>query len=109
MNEYELIARNLHKSGSNCSNAIYMTFKEKLYLNEESPKPRSIDGLCGAVLTAEYILKKLGKEFLIDDFRKDFISKFKYLKCLELMKNGRLCNDYVGFVAKFISKYLEDI
>ena len=74
MNEYEVRARNFHKNGSNCSNSIYMTFKEILNIKDQPPRPRSIEGICGAVLTAEYILKRLGKEHLIDDFRKEFIN-----------------------------------
>lgn len=108
MNEYEVRARNFHKNGSNCSNSIYMTFKEILNIKDQPPRPRSIEGICGAVLTAEYILKRLGKEHLIDDFRKEFINEFKYLKCLDLMKNVRYCNDYVGFATRFIYKHLNN-
>lgn len=108
MNEYEVIARNFHKSGSNCSNAIYMTFNEILNIKQEPPIPRSIDGICGVVLTTNFILEKLGKEYLIEDFRKEFINEFNYLKCLELMKHGKHCNDYVGFATRFIYKHLNN-
>lgn len=107
MNEYELKARNYHKDGNNCSNAVYLTFKDVLDLKEQPPMPRSIDGICGTVLTTEYVLRCIGKEDLINEFRNEFISKFKYIKCLDLMKNGRKCNDYVGFAARFISEHLK--
>lgn len=104
---YELKARELHKLGNTCSNSLYMTFKDDLNLVGEVPKPRSRDGLCGTILTVEFILKQIGKEDYYDEFKELFLREFGYLKCLDLMKNRGKCNDYVGFSAKYISNILE--
>ncbi len=103
MNKYENKARLLHKAGFNCSNSLYNAFKDELKLGNNMPQPRSVDGLCGAVIAVEYILKYLGKEEFIEEYRNLFIKEFGYLKCADLLKNGRMCNDYVGFSASYIS------
>ncbi len=105
MKDYEQLARTNHKSGTNCSNAIYSAFKDDLNLKVPAPLPRSIDGKCGVVLTVSSILKEIGKEDEIPKFEEEFIKKFGYLKCKDLIMNGRVCNDNIGFGAK----YLENI
>ena len=60
MIDYETIARNNHRSGMNCSAAVY----DALGLNNpnmtEPPFPRSIEGKCGAVLAAEQTIREMG-------------------------------------------------
>ena len=101
---FEDKARELHSNGINCSNSLYFAFKDIFYLGDNVPQPRSIDGLCGTVLTTEYILKRLGKVEYIKEYREQFVDKFGYLKCVDLLKHGRKCNDYVGFSANYISE-----
>ncbi len=108
MNKYEEKARQLHKEGNTCSYALYNTFKDDFKLDDNYPLPRSIDGICGSVLVTEKILKDLGKEKYIDEFREKFLKEFKYMKCVELMKNDRRCNDYVGFAANFIFDHINE-
>lgn len=104
MSKYEESARLMHKQGNNCSYSLYNTFFSDYNLEGEFPKPRSIDGKCGAVLTTEKILKEIGKEEYIEEYEKEFLDKFGYLKCLDLMKNDRRCNDYIGFSANKIEE-----
>ena len=68
--------------------------------------PRSIDGKCGALLTAIKILKETGHEDKIEEFEKEFVKKFGYAKCLDLVMHGRKCNDYVGEAAKMLDDIL---
>ena len=107
MEKYEIEARKLKESGKLCSNALYEVFKNDLKLEGNPPAPRSIDGICGAILTTEYILKQIGKEEYIEDYKEKFISKFKYIKCLELMRYEHRCSDYVGFSAEYITNLLD--
>ena len=103
LDKYENCSRVYHKNGNNCSNSLYNAFKHDYNLSGDIPKPRSIDGLCGAVLTTIQILNELEKCQYVEEYKKMFIDKFGYLDCISLMKNGRKCNDYVGFSARYIS------
>lgn len=102
MDSHEEKARKLHKDGNNCSKSLHTAFSGDMKLKEDFPEPRSIEGKCGALLVSEKILKELGQENKIEDFEKEFIKKFGSLKCIELMKRERRCNDYVGECAKMI-------
>ena len=106
--KHEQIARELKSSGKNCSYSLYTAFKDDYKLKEEYPLPRSIDGKCGALLTTEHILKQLGKEEYIPEYEKMFLEQFGYIKCLDLLKNTKRCNDYVGFSADFLDKVLKE-
>ena len=106
MNKYEEISRRLHKEGHNCSYSIYYAFKGDYNLGDEYPAPRSIDGKCGALLTCTSILHELNKDDLIPVFEQKFLDQFKYLKCGELIRNGRICNDNVGISARILSELL---
>ena len=102
MNNHEELARVLKKQGNNCSESLHKAFKKDLKLSKDFPRPRSIDGKCGALLTAIKILKETGYEDKIEEFEKEFKSKFGYTKCVELMTHERRCSDYVGESAKYI-------
>ena len=106
MGKYEESARLMHKHGNTCSYSIYNAFLDDYELDGEYPKPRSIDGKCGAVLTTEKILKELGMEEYIEEYEKEFLEKFGYVKCVDLMKNDRRCNDYIGFSANKIEEII---
>ena len=106
MNKYESIARRIHKEGHNCSYAIHEAFKEDYNLKEDYPAPRSIEGKCGALLTCISILKELGKDDLIPIFEQKFIEQFKFVKCGDLIRNGRICNDNIGISARMLSELL---
>ncbi len=109
MNKYEELARKIHKEGHLCSYCIYHTFRDDYKIKEDYPAPRSIDGKCGVLLTCQKILKDLNKEDLIPLYEEKFIEQFKYTKCLDLIKNGRVCNDNVGIGARILSELLESI
>ncbi len=100
MSDYEEKARALHRSGNSCSASVYTAFKDVNTSGDgRIPAPRSEGGKCGAVLAAE----KLIREMNIGDpeaFDQEFEKKYGSIKCGELMaKNGRQCNEYVGFAA----------
>lgn len=96
----------MYKLGNNCSNSLYNTFKEEYNLSGNIPAPRSIDGICGTILTTRQILKELGKEELIQEYEQEFINIFKYIKCIDLIKYEKRCSDYIGFSAQFISEHI---
>ena len=105
MIDYETIARNNHRSGMNCSAAVY----DALGLNNpnitEPPFPRSIEGKCGAVLAAEQTIREMGgTEADVEEFERRFKEKYKHLKCVQLMGflNGK-CNDFVGESAAIVA------
>ena len=107
MNNHEEKARSLHKQGNNCSTSLHDAFSEDIQLSKDFPMPRSIDGKCGALLASLKILKEMGHEEKQEEFEKEFIDKFGYNKCLELMTHERRCNDYVGESAKMLDKILK--
>ena len=106
MSKHEERARELKSMGNNCSVSLHQAFSEDMELNSNYPQPRSIDGKCGALLTTEYILKNIGREDLIDEYDELFLKKFGSLKCVDLMRKDRRCNDYVGESAKYISEII---
>ena len=107
MINHEQTARALKQSGKNCSTSLHTAFEEDTKLSNDYPAPRSIEGKCGALLTAVKILKETGHEDKIEDFEKEFIKKFGYSKCVDLMTHEKRCSDYVGESAKMIDKILE--
>ena len=108
MTKHEEIARELKKQGNNCSTSVHNAFLQDIELSKDFPQPRSIDGKCGALLTALKILKERGYEEKIEEFEKEFIKKFGYAKCKELMTHERRCNDYVGECSKMLDEILEN-
>ena len=106
MNKYEEIARNLKAEGNNCSYSVYNALKKALELNGEYPAPRSIEGKCGALLSALKILDETGNADKKEEFEKEFIKEFGYSKCIELMTHEKRCSDYVGWSAKKINEIL---
>ena len=105
---HEEKARLNHKKGNNCSVSLHNAFSEDLELSTDFPMPRSIEGKCGALLVSLKILKELNYEEKIEEFEKEFINKFGYTKCMELITHGRKCNDYVGECAKMIDKIISE-
>ena len=106
MSNHEKEARELKNSGNNCSNSLYTAFSKDIKLSGEYPGPRTIDGKCGALLTALRILEETGHSDKKEEFEKEFVRRFKYSKCVDLMKYERRCNDYVGEVAKLLDEIL---
>lgn len=104
MSEFEEKARELKTSGNNCSVSLYTAFKEKLNLKGDAPQPRSVEGKCGALLTAIKILEETGHADKIDELEREFIKRFGYSKCVELMTHERRCVDYVGECARMVEE-----
>lgn len=106
MMSHEAKARELKKQGNNCSTSLHNAFSEDTKLSPDFPAPRSIEGKCGALLTAKKILTEMGHADKIEEFEKEFIKRFGYATCKELMSHERRCNDYVGECAKMIDAIL---
>ena len=107
MRYHEEKARQNHKMGNNCSNSLYKAFQEDTQLDGIIPAPRSEAGKCGAVITAEKILREKGKDKYIEEFEEKFKQEFEYLTCIELMTSSRRCNDYIGESAKMLDEILK--
>ena len=106
MGNHEKRAREIHRQGNNCSTSVNNAFSEDTEISKDFPAPRSIEGKCGALITSEKILRELGHEDKIEEFEKEFIKRFGYAKCAELMTHERRCNDYVGESARMIDEIL---
>ena len=107
MSNHEERARELHRQGNNCSTSVHTAFSEDTKISADYPEPRSIEGKCGALITAEKILKDTGNEDEIEKFEKEFNEEFGYVKCIDLMTHERRCNDYVGWSSKKIDEILD--
>lgn len=99
MKRSEEVARDYHKQGHNCSNSVYEPFKSNLKI--EVPKPRSVEGMCGALICGIKILDTLN---IKHNLKEEFEYEFGYTKCFDLMRNDKRCNDYVGYVAKRVEE-----
>ena len=106
MSKHEERARELKSMGNNCSVSLHQAFSEDIELGSDYPQPRSIDGKCGAVLTAIKILQDTGHSDKIKEFEKWFLDRFGYLKCSELMSHDKKCIDYIGESAQKIDEFL---
>lgn len=106
MGNHENRARQLHNQGNNCSTSLHNAFSEDTDLSKEFPAPRSIEGKCGALLTAEKILREKGHEDKIEEFEEEFVKRFGYSKCMDLMRHERRCNDYVGEAARLLDEMI---
>ena len=107
MDDIEKIARELHKKGYNCSCSLHTAFKDTLKLGDDYPAPRSIDGICGAVLVTKYIFEKTNNRELISEFEESFLNKYGSLKCKDLTGNRDRCNDYIGFCSNYINEKIK--
>lgn len=108
MNTYEEFARKMKSSGNNCSVSVYMTFIKELNLSGNIPAPRSIEGKCGALLSALQILDETGHGDKKEEFENKFISLFGYNKCHDLMTHEARCDDYVGVCARLLDEIIND-
>ena len=106
--DFEKTAREKHRSGMICSGAVYQTFLKVNPSASGAPVPRSEGGKCGAVLSAEKILRETGAGS-IEEFDAQFRSLFGSLKCSDLLGKSRgSCNDYVGKAAEIVGMILLD-
>ena len=106
MGSHEKEARELNKRGNNCSVSVNTAFLKDTNISNDYPAPRSIEGKCGALLTGLKILEETGHSDKKEEFEKEFIKRFGYSKCIELMTHERRCNDYVGEVANMLDEIL---
>ena len=102
---HEQEARAIHRTGKNCSNSVYTAFGDVDSAGGTPPAPRSIAGKCGALLTAQKVLRDLG----IDreaELERAFEQEFGYVKCLDLKRHRCSCNDCVGVASRLVDEYV---
>ena len=105
--DHENIARSAHKRGTSCAGSVYQAFSDVNKQMTSAPAPRSEGGKCGAVLSAEKVLRETGTG-KIDEFEQEFIRQFGSLKCFELLGRRRgACNDFVGAAAGIAEKLIQ--
>ena len=102
---HEDTARAIHREGSNCSNSIWQAFADVHDAGGNPPAPRSIDGKCGALLTAQKVLRDLGID-REEELEQAFKEEFGYVMCLELKLHRRSCNDCVGVAARLADEVI---
>ncbi|MBQ9611618.1 MAG: C_GCAxxG_C_C family protein [Lachnospiraceae bacterium] len=96
-------ARQTHKNGYSCASSVYSAFSD--VADGTAPIPKSEGGKCGAVLSAEKILRGLGLS--TDDFDRKFIARYGSLKCSDLVRSrDHSCNDLVGTAAAFVEEMI---
>ncbi len=102
---HEPEARAIHRTGTNCSTAVYRAFSDVDKAGGTPPAPRSIAGKCGALLTAQQVLKDMGVD-AADELERDFCERLGFVTCIDLKRARRDCNDCVGVAAELADKYL---
>ena len=102
--DYETTARNGHRSGQNCAMAVYGAFQQVNENSTSAPRPREVDGKCGAVLAAEKVMREMNIGDTAE-FDKEFERLYGSLKCADLRgtASGK-CNDYVGIAARMVGE-----
>ncbi|MBQ7059083.1 MAG: C_GCAxxG_C_C family protein [Firmicutes bacterium] len=105
--DHEKAARATHRRGTSCAGSVYQAFADVNKHMTNAPTPRSEGGKCGAVLSAEKVLREVGVG-KIDEFEREFKERFGSVKCYELLgKRNGSCNDFVGAAAAIADKLLE--
>lgn len=105
--DHETEARRIHKTGLNCSNSLYQAFSDIDHAGGNPPAPRSIGGKCGALLTAQKILRDLGID-REDELEKAFEQEFGFVTCIELKRHRCNCNDCVGVASRLTDQMLAE-
>ena len=106
--DHENTARATHRRGTSCAGSVYKAFADVNKNMTSAPFPRSEGGKCGAVLSAEKVLREMGVD-KIGEFERLFKERYGSVKCFELLgkRNGN-CNDFVGTAAAIADKLLEE-
>ena len=102
---HEQEARGIHRTGYNCSNSVYQAFSDIDKAGGTPPAPRSIEGKCGALITAQKVLRDLGID-RADELEQAFEQEFGFVKCFDLKRHKCNCNDCVGVAARLVDEYV---
>ena len=106
--DFEKTAREKHLSRINCASSVYQTFLEVNPNSTFAPMPRDEGGRCGAVLSAEKILREVGIG-RTDEFDRRFTERYSSVMCADIRgKNGISCNEYVGIAARILEEMLTE-
>lgn len=103
--DHETEARRVHNTGYNCSNSVYQAFSDIDEAGGTPPAPRSIEGKCGALLTAQKVLRDLGID-REDELEQAFEREFGFVTCRDLKRNRCNCNDCVGVASRLADELI---
>jgi hypothetical protein len=106
--DHEKQARTIHRSGYNCSNSVDRAFADVDAAAGNPPAPRSVAGKCGALLTAQKVLRDLGID-RESELEQAFQAEFGYVTCRDLKGHRVSCNDCVGVASRLVDAYIAEV
>jgi Putative redox-active protein (C_GCAxxG_C_C) len=91
----------------NCAQSVLKGFQKEFSISEKEIDEyrawgggRAVDGMCGALFAAERLLRQVGKESVVDEFRK----KAGGLLCSEIKEKHFTCAEYVRMADELVEK-----
>lgn len=107
----EQSARNNHRSGFNCAQAVTVAFADALGLSpiqamQAAPQPRAESGKCGAFLAGCQLLAQLKPDAVVA-FQRRFLEENGATECGALRRAGVPCNDLVGCAARLAEELVK--
>lgn len=110
-------ARQLHRSGCNCCQAVVLAYADKLSIDAESAKNvaapfgRGLSGLrevCGCVSGMAIVAGLCGKSASVNGLAERFRQENGDVNCGRLLQVGkRPCNEMVAMAAKLLGDVIE--
>lgn len=96
----------------NCAQAILKGFQKEFGISDQEIEEyrawgggRAEGGMCGALFAAERLLRQIGKESVIEDFRQ----KTGSLLCSDIKEKQFTCAEYVRIADELVLSKLEII
>ncbi len=93
----------------NCAQAILKGFQKEFGISDHEIEEyrawgggRAEGGMCGALFAAERLLRQIGKESVIEDFRK----KTGSVLCSDIKEKQFTCAEYVRIADELVEKSL---
>ncbi|MGN0033728.1 MAG: C-GCAxxG-C-C family protein [Candidatus Limimorpha sp.] len=117
--ERKALARELHRSGYNCCQSVFMAYSDVVGIDEDIVSKISLPfgggmggmrGVCGCVsaafmLTGFIAGDKRGNYALVQQLARDFESLNGSIVCRELLQSGKKpCSEYVEIAASLIGE-----
>lgn len=110
-------ARQLHKGGLNCCQAVLLAYADKLPVDESvakmvsAPFGRGLSGMrevCGCVSGMAMVCGLSGNDDVLKSAINDFKNSNGDVVCARLLEKGKKpCNDLVAEAAAILSSYLD--
>ena len=94
----------------NCAQAIMKGFQKELSISDQEIEEfrawgggRAKDGVCGALFAAEQLLGRIGKQSVVDEFRKNAGG----ILCSDIKEKQFTCAEYVRMADELIVRSME--